>query len=228
MPSYAPYSHSRMMTHHKCPARFKYDYIDRLPAVQGLPGSPAMERGTLIHKSIEDFVLGKAPMLHPDIHQNYGQFFLGLKENYQVFPEHPFAFDVDFNLLTEQDAPNVWFRGYLDLKLVPRAGDDGDLIIYEFKTGKVYEIEHMLQRTRYGLVGLLQHPEVRRVQVHTMYLDLVDNRSTTYAIAHLEEHKRALKSQVGIIENDKFFMQKPSYTCRFCPRSRYVGGPCQF
>lgn len=224
---YGPYSHSRIQTYYKCPARFKYDYVDRLPAPIGLPPSPQMERGTDIHKTVEDFMHRRVDVLHPDIHEAYGAFFHGLRESYQVFPEHPFAVDKDFAPVSP-DAENVWFRGFFDLKLLPKEGPVSELVIYEFKSGNIYEQEHGDQRDRYAVMGLIQHPEAESVVVWGTYLDKLEVRATRLARQNLYLYKEILQGEIKRMEKDEFFMTRPGYGCRWCNRSRYNGGPCQF
>lgn len=186
-----------------------------------------MERGTLIHESVEKYVKREQDMLHPDIHETYGQFFDGLRTSYRCFPEHPFGLTYD-GVACDYDDPNVWFRGYLDLKMLPMEGEDGELNVYEFKTGGIYEDNHSAQRVRYGTAALAQHLEFPHVKVTTIYFDKKDIRQVTYSRAMFKEHMGALHRQAEMIEKDVTFMPKPNYTCRFCRFSRYNNGPCQF
>ena len=86
-----PYSYSRLATFKKCPAKFKYSYIDKVD--MPFEVSPAMERGTEIHNSLEAFMNGHTEQLHPDIHEHYGQFFFSLRANYTCQPEAKWAFN---------------------------------------------------------------------------------------------------------------------------------------
>ena len=50
------WSFSRWNVYNTCPAQAKYKFIDKLPE----PGSPAMDRGSAIHKGVEQYILGAA------------------------------------------------------------------------------------------------------------------------------------------------------------------------
>ena len=223
--SYAPYSYSKIATHKKCGAKFKYAYVDQVK-VERIP-SPQMDRGTAVHKSVENFFIGGNDMLHPDIHEVYGQFFYGLRESYQCFTEQPFAIKNDWSPC-EFDSPEAWVRGFLDLKILPRGDDPGELIIYEFKTGNIYEEEHAAQRLLYGTIGLVQHSEFPHAKVITVYFDKKDMREVIYPRIMLPECKALAKHTIEMIEKDQLFIAKPSYGCRWCQFSKYNNGPCAF
>lgn len=48
------YSHSQLKTFEECALRFRYKYIDKIPEPAAAP-SPAMERGTIVHDTLELF-----------------------------------------------------------------------------------------------------------------------------------------------------------------------------
>lgn len=227
--SYAPYSYSKLATYKKCPAQFKYSYIDRIKIAKS--ESPQMQRGTAIHDSIENYVLGAAPELHPEIHENYGQFVHGLREGYQCFPEQGFGLKADLTVCAYDD-PEVWFRGYFDLKILPKEGTEGFPIIYEWKTGGIYEEEHAAQRMKYGTVALLQHPEYERVQIITVYLDHQKFRVVDYYQMMINEYRLDLQREVRELEADRIFITKPQFMCRYCQFSRAATNnpeaPCPF
>lgn len=225
--SYAPYSYSKLSTHKKCPARFKYAYVDRIQTPKS--ESPQMQRGTEIHESVEHFMLGATPQLHPDIHERYGQFFLGLRQSHQCFPELAFAINKEFQPVPYDD-PTAWFRGYFDLKILPLAESQGELIVYEFKTGGIYDAEHADQRLKYGTVALVQHPEFDRVKVITVYLDKTEFREVVYYRMMMKEYEAMLRREISGVEADTVFITKPQFLCRYCPFSKNVNPemPCPF
>lgn len=230
---YGAYSYSKIQTYKKCPAKFKFAYIDLLRMPKG--ESPAMARGSEIHKSIEQFIKKETDLLHPDIREAYTQYFFGLRESYRCFPEAKFAlkggelhFDPKKYVTAafeacEWDDPETVFRGFYDLKVVW----DGGLFIDEFKTGKPYP-EHMEQRLAYGTVALIQHPEVDHVEVRTVYLDKVNSVPVTYPQMMLIEYTGGLRRNIMECENDTVFAPQPSFMCRYCEYSRQNNGPCLF
>jgi CRISPR/Cas system-associated exonuclease Cas4 (RecB family) len=220
---YGPYSHSKIETHKKCNAKFKFAYVEGLKGER--QPNKYMERGLEIHKSVELFVKGEGD-LHPDIKEKYAQYFFYLKENYDCLPEQKFMLTSDLSfpvVLTESyDWDRSIFRGYYDLKIMGEG-----VTIDEYKTGNIYP-EHDAQRLRYGTAALVQHPEIDSVIVRTVYLDRVDMRETTYTRANMEDYAESLRRAIMNCENDTLFSPMPSFQCRSCEFSRHNGGPCQF
>ena len=184
---------------------------------------PAAIRGTNIHNSIEDFMNRKTEMLHPDIHEHYGQFFFGLRENYRCEPEAKWAFDWEWRAC-DYDAPDCMIRGFMDLKLVP---EDDNIQVYELKTGKIYP-DHDYQKLLYGTAALIQHPDKSGVDVTGLYLDLKQNRKIHYSAEMLAEYKGTFNRDIKQIEECEDFIPKPEFICRWCPFRKDNGGPCQF
>jgi CRISPR/Cas system-associated exonuclease Cas4 (RecB family) len=223
--NYAPYSYSKVQTHRKCPRKFMYAYRDKV--VVAKIESTAMDRGTEIHKSVQRFMMNESDFLHPEIHGFYGQFFTNLRANYLCFPEHVFSFTEDWHAC-QYDDPLCWIRGSFDLKILPKENQEGELIVYEFKTGGIYEGEHEQQRLYYGIISLHQHPEFKYVRVITVYFDKQEIREVTYHREMLHEYYGIIRRDIKDIENEKYFPTKPQYGCRFCQFSRHNGGPCEF
>ncbi len=216
-----PYSHSRINTFKKCKAKYKFAYIDKVEVNREY--SPAMERGTKVHKSLEMFMQKGTELLHPDIHKHYGQFFFGIRENYTVQPEAKWAFTWDWKPC-DYDDKDCMIRGFMDLKFVP---EDEAIQVFEYKTGKKYE-DHADQRFVYGLAALLQHPDKEGVDVTTIYLDGKFNDKVHYAASMLDNYKFFMKEDIDAIENCEDFIPEPQFGCRWCPYRRTNGGPCQF
>jgi hypothetical protein len=183
-----------------------------------------MERGSKIHDSLEQFMNGHTEILHPDIHEHYGQFFFSIRENYTVQPEAKWAFDWQWEPCN-YDSPDCMVRGFMDLKFVP---EDDNIQVYEYKTGKQYTDDHRHQGLLYGVSALLQHPQKKGVDVTIVYLDLKKNDKTYYPASMLFEYKPMFKKEFREIEDCEEFIPKPHYGCRWCQFSKNNGGPCRF
>jgi hypothetical protein len=218
-----PYSYSRLATFKKCPAKFKFNYIDKVDA-PFIP-SPAMERGTEIHNSLEMFVNGHSEMLHPDIHEHYGQFFFSIRETADCTPEHKWGLDWDMKPCAYDD-PNCMIRGFMDLRFTVE-GERPQ--VFEYKTGKVYP-EHTHQMWLYGVATLLEMPDEEWVDVTAVYLDQKKNKKISYPQGMMNNYKFTLEREVKTIEDMPLdgFIPNPSWACRWCQFSRANGGPCQF
>jgi len=219
-----PHSYSSWSTFNKCPARYKYSYIEKVPVPEGEP-HPAMARGTEIHDSIEQYVLGEQEYLHPDIHQKYGQWVFGLRESYECAPELRFAMTRNWKP-TKWDAKNAWVRGFLDLKLE----SDEDLIVYEWKTGRMYD-DHQDQRFLYGMVALQLFTGYSTATVHGVYFDQKRKDwpdPENYDRENLPFMQAEWTKRFTRLETEEVFPPNPTFLCKYCPFSTEAGGPCQF
>jgi RecB family exonuclease len=220
---YGPYSYSRFATFTKCPAKFKFNYIDKVK-VEFIP-SPAMERGSEIHNSLEAYIRGHTEHLHPDIHEHYGQFFFSLRETYDCQPEYKWGIDMDMASCSYDD-PDVMVRGFMDLRFIPT---DERVQVFEYKTGKIYR-EHTAQQWLYGTATLIELPDQDGVDVTAVYLDQKQNKKIHYPAMMLGEYKSMLTNEIETIENTPLdeFIPKPQWSCKWCQFSKANRGPCQF
>ena len=221
--NYGPYSYSRLATFTKCPAKFKFNYIDKVK-VEFIV-SPAMERGTEIHNSLEAYMNGHSEHLHPDIHEHYGQFFFSLRETYDCQPEYKWGIDMDMNACG-YDHPDVMVRGFMDLRFIPT---DERVQVFEYKTGKIYR-EHTAQQWLYGTATLIELPDQDGVDVTAVYLDQKQNKKIHYPAMMLGEYKSMLTTEIETIENTPLdeFITKPQWSCKWCQFSKQNRGPCKF
>jgi CRISPR/Cas system-associated exonuclease Cas4 (RecB family) len=216
------HSYSSWSTYTKCPALYKYQYLDRIGKKTT---SPQMERGTAIHQSVEDYILKKADKLHPEIHVNWGEYVYRLMITSRCEPEVKWAFDKRWNRV-EFDDPNAYIRGVLDLKWE----NPIDAGIKEWKTGKVYD-DHVFQRNLYGLVGLELLPEYSTISVEGVYFDQNKKKQPPpeeFRRKDLKMMRTLWKDRLNLIERDKTFAPNPNYGCKYCQFAKEAGGPCRF
>lgn len=213
------HSYSSWSTYSKCAAKYKFSYIDKLPRS---PPSPQMQRGTDIHASVEDYLNKKAERIeNPVIHKMNGQYMDTIRSTMNLFPEYKFGLTKKF-AFTPFDEPDAYIRGVIDLK----AQKPDVLSLFEWKTGKMYD-EHADQIHLYGMVGLIEHPKIKSVDVKIRYLDFGTDKMETYDRSQLTMMKLRWKDRLKQIDTDKTFAPNPSYMCRWCDFSREKGGPCK-
>ena len=217
------FSYSSLATFKQCPQKFKFAYIDRVEVTQEL-ASPAMERGTKIHNSVEDFLLGKSEFLHPDIHKNYGQFMTGLRqEPGKLLPEWKWGVTWDFKPC-EYSAPNCMIHGYMDAVVLPE-DEKANIPLYEWKTGKQYP-EHASQANKYATALMIHHPERPGVDAMITYFDQTDYKKIYYPEGMMNNYTHMMRREIDEVVFEKRFPTKPSFKCRWCKFSRDNGGPC--
>lgn len=226
MSNYGPYSYSRMATFKKCPQKFKFAYVDKLD-IPFVPSAP-MIRGSAIHDTLEQFMLGHAEMLHPEIHEHYGQYFFSLREEHKGHLEPEAKWGISWDMTPcEYDAEDCMVRGYMDLRFV--TPDEPIADVFEYKTGKRYP-EHTHQQWLYGVATLAKHPILQGVNVTAIYLDQKKNNKIYYPNSMMFEYRPALIREIMEIENTapEDMIPTPHFMCRYCQFSKGNGGPCQF
>lgn len=217
-------SYSSMATFKQCPAKYKFAYIDRVE-VQDLPPGPALTRGTAVHESVDDYILGKSEFLHPDIHAGYGQFMMGLRENNtDLRPEYKWGITWEFEKCDYKD-PRAMLHGYIDLLIVPD-DPEANLPLYEWKTGGKYIKDHLNQVHMYSVAMLAHFPERKEVDAIITWFDHKDFKQVTYPQSMMFEYRPALRAEVGTIADATRFPPMPSFKCQWCKFSRHNGGPC--
>jgi len=215
-----PVSYSGITMYNNCPSSFKRKYI--LGEAQGAPATretaPAMFRGTDLHEAVESLLKGEINQLPKEIGM-YNDFCVGLRTQ-GALPEVEFAFNEEWELV-DFDDPTARIRGFLDAKLCT----EEQLIVYEWKTGKVYD-EHVFQRNLYGLAALLMHPEHKKVRVITTYLDQKMNKETTYTSDMVKSYKWMWDRSINKTQPPQPYPMRPGWKCRWCSFSKRSGGKC--
>ena len=213
-------SFSGMQTYDQCPSSFNRKYILKEEVDQGTGGaSPAMLRGSRIHKGCEDYLLDVGEL--PEEAEKFSMFFHALKHQRQARPEVKFAFNLDWEPTKFSDKETAQVRGILDII----HDDDGTCYVTELKTGKKYQ-EHALQRSLYGLAGGLLYPECEIITVQTVYLDSGDVVPTVFHSDQLATYQWTGQRLINKCQPPQEYPQRPSWKCRFCDYHEDKGGKC--
>ncbi len=193
------WSFSRWNVYDQCPAKAKYQFIDKLPQ----PPSKNLERGTLIHKQAECFIKGQpAPMLTDPIPRltmggdwvdvkkvkfhklgvlppelkSFEEYFQFLARRYKnklsaMAVETTWAFRADWSHTTFDD----WKGCVLRVKVDCAYEEDGILYIDDWKSGKynadlAEEYKKALQL--YTLGGFMWYPHIKKIRPRLRYTDM--------------------------------------------------------
>jgi len=200
-----------------CPAKFKYQFIDKLPT----QGSPAMDRGSKIHEEAEAYLRGWIPALSEPL-TNWQEELDSLKEM-KCQPEAAWGFDKNWTLLPNWLHPDTWLRAKSDAHYVQ--GDT--LIIIDFKTGK-YRVPSTEQIELYAICGGAVYPELEKVTTEFWFLDANNTYAKQYTKAHLLELRKKYAQYAAPLYTEEVWKPVPSRDCRWCDFSTSRGGPCQF
>ena len=213
-------SYSGLGSYNKCPSQFKRRYITKEQGA-GYVSAPAAERGTRLHKSVEDLINGKIDRLPEEINQ-YTQFFLNLREQGAI-AEKKFCLTQNWQFTDFEDHENGMIRGMIDVTLPDP--EEKEHTVYELKTGKEYD-DHPQQRNLYGMVELMAYPKVEKVRVIGVYMDLNLNRETTYYQNMIESYRYLWLRKINKVQPPQPYPMRPGWYCKFCPYSKGKGGLC--
>lgn len=217
------WSLTSLSTYEKCPAQYKYRYID---GIKTPPAGGAAARGSEIHASMESYLNGKSTELPNEVNI-YTQLLDTLKGK-EIYPEHTIKLKRDWTPVA--DGEERWYKGILDVKVLQRVrpGEEptGAEVI-DWKTGKIYP-DHDDQKSLYSLAVFAEHPSVQRVWARHIYVDLGKEREKIFDRQQMHELRDAWNARVAKLEAEQEFIPKPNFMCRYCPFSKDKGGPCRF
>lgn len=211
------WSYSRYRDYEQCPQRAKYKHIDKMKE----PGSPAMDRGTEIHKLAEEFAMGRLKNLPVEL-LKFKAKFLNLKKSKPVC-EQEWAFDKGWRRC-DWFAKEAWLRVKMDAAYTLKE----EVLIIDHKTGKYRPGEYAEQLELYGLAALLVYPEATVASCRLWFLDTGDEACAVFSRKELPDLKKKWLKRTKPMLSDKRFAPKPGNHCRWCPFSKSKGGPCKF
>lgn len=212
-----PWGYSKLETFEKCPAKFQYQFMQKLPQ----PGSPAMERGQKMHESIEAYLQGWIKELIPEC-LSFKEAIDGLKaENFVA--EQAIGLDKAWAKLPDWFDKTTWIRAKADAMYV----SGSKLVVIDFKSGK-YRVPSTDQVELYAIVGGALYPEVAQVTAEYWYLDTGSTYSRDYTQAELLELRKKFERRVAPMYTNEVWSPEPSMECRYCPYSKTKGGKCVY
>lgn len=216
------WSFSRWDLYEKCARRAYYKFIRKLPDPIE-PGGP-MERGGLVHKMAENYVLKKINAVPPELKPVAPM----LKELRKVkaSPELELAVDKNWKPV-EWYAPNAWGRAKIDSAVM---FDDGGLDIVDWKTGqyKPDDPNYDLQLELYGTFGFATHDEAQRVHAKLAFTDHGKIVDDTFHRKDYHKLKTLWEKRIKRMMTDERFEPSPGRQCLWCPYSKAKGGECEY
>lgn len=118
-----------------------------------------------------------------------------------------------------------------DKELVAAVQEPEELIIYDWKTGKIYP-EHDDQKALYSVAAFSEYPSVHQVRAIHVYFDLGQIRQKTFHKDEMHELRNKWNVRAGkyleALKNPDGMIANPGYHCRWCSFSASKGGPCRF
>jgi hypothetical protein len=232
------WSFSRYNDYKRCPWKAKLKHIDRLKE----PASPAMERGSEIHKIAEDYLTRTGRSLVPKELTYFANLFRDLRKRQKkvstfMVVEESWAFKKDWSQTTWDDWNNCWLRIKVDTAWLE---DDTTMIVNDWKTGKYRPgmIDSYLEQLElYALAALLLHEHVEKVKPTLSYLDEgitypgLNGTFQEYTRKDIKKLKKTWEKRVEPMLSDTIFAPKPNDWCRWCyfsSTNKDGDGQCKF
>jgi len=219
------WSYSRYSDYSKCPLYFKEKHITKSFVDAG---SPAMQRGGVIHKEAEDYTNGALKKL-PDSLKNFAKQFAELRKlSPQV--EQCWGFKNDWSWIGRPG----WFGEDVQLRVkadvfVHYDDDTADLI--DHKTGKKYDVNQE-QVDLFSASAFMRLPTLKHVTTRLWYLDIADHTQNeeTFEMTAAEAAlvRKDWDKKIKPMFADRKFAPKPNGGCGRCPVSKSNGGTCKF
>lgn len=234
---YTPWSFSKINTFKDCPRKFKYSYIDKIPAPwqDSLP----TDRGKLIHlifehnrdikeirKQKEFKEIIKRKLLDKETIKTcfkvYDDFVdskdgKSLMNSKRLYAELPLGLNHDLEIMPynrQESNQDLFLRGYIDDVRVHK-----DLLfLIDWKSGKYKSKENQdWSQLLYYALGMFSETDVEKIILIFAYVD--HNMLNTKVIhrKNLERYKTALYSVTDKIENTQVFDKNENPLCLYCP-----------
>lgn len=206
------WSFSRLMDYESCPRKAYLKHAERVPDPRP---SPAADRGTRIHSLAEEYLLGQADDLAPEL-ARFKDEFASLRKREGLMLEQEWGFNKEWEPCGYRD-DDVWGRVKADC-VVPM--DKGGVVI-DFKTGKKFgnEIKHGEQLQVYALSAFVRNPDWKSITCELWYLDV--DELTTVTVSRKTAMDRYLKvfdHRLRKMTDATEFPAKPNIvSCKWCP-----------
>ena len=230
----------------KCPLSVCFEKIQKIRITE--PPNPFFAKGDCAHATAEQFVTGagRVPSLKitlPPVEPGGSEIkvdltsvkplLVQLRKRKDVVTEQEWAF-------TREWKPTGWFDkdAWLRMKtdVCGHTLEPPTVDIWDWKTGKIHVEDHQLQRSLYGLGGLLLvklgvlaggSKDVKLTAQH-VYIDGGATATEVFAMKDLEPLRRGWLARIEYMMKDTQYPAKPSsMNCRFCKFNKNrTGGPC--
>jgi CRISPR/Cas system-associated exonuclease Cas4 (RecB family) len=210
-----------------CPAKYRWSYLFeqsdwREIGYEVVPskGSPAMQRGTDIHQTCEDYLLGKVGIegLHVEIPQAWRNLISGLK-HFEAKPEEQWEVEEGWHPV---EGGAVWLRAKIDAHYFP---SQDTLHVIDYKTGKPYR-ENIEQVEVYALLGFALFDDVQTVIGELWYLDHEEPHEKAFHRSQAPKLARKWEQRANRLLSAVKYPPRPNRFCDWCPYNEIKGGPC--
>lgn len=218
---FTAFSYSRYSDYDQCPYKAALKHIMK----QKEPANQAMERGILIDKAAENFLLGKLKALPPELKL--------LKKEYTEMKalkpkcQQQWALSALWKPV-DWFAKDAWCRIKMDAEARAK-GDPTTLWVDDTKSGKPRG-SYGAQMSLYGLGAFIVYPLVRKVRARLLFTDHGPAATVIeeYDRKDVPTMQKDWLKRVKAMFADRRFAPKPGNYCTWCHFRKSNGGPCKF
>lgn len=224
---FTAWSYTRLLDWEECPLKAKLKHLDKLKE----PESPAMARGSAIHKEAEAYATGQLAKLPESLKLFKEEFTAVRKLSKRLLVEQQWGIAEDWSSTDwfDSDAlkrglPKPWLRVVIDLGFKASAKLAR---MIDHKTGKIRDT-HKDQLELYALAGFAQ-PEMKtvsEVSSELWYLDQGEIVEAKFKRKDAPDLQAKWRRRSLPMLADETFPACPGNGCRWCPFGKSKGGPC--
>lgn len=207
------WSFSALMEFEGCPYR---SFLKRIGGAKE-PSGPAADRGSQLHKAIEDYIQGEVGELVKDV-KKHREFITELREDFAnaiVEVEGDWGFTRAW-AVTGWMEKDTWARIKLDA--IKHENDTSALVI-DWKSGKKFgnELKHAFQLMIYAVATFKRYPQLEFVQGEMRYIDTGEELIGKYTRQDAERFLPKIEMRALEMTTATEFPPKPSkHNCKWC------------
>lgn len=236
--SFTAWSFSRLSAYRQCPLKAKLSNLDKIAE----PKSPAMERGTAIHKLAEDYISGVGRTVPKELKVFASELKLlrARRKSEAVFVEEMWVFRRDWTETRWDDWDGAWLRVKVDVCDL----SDPFVTMTDWKTGKYSPQwnldDYVEQMDLYATAGLVKYAFIGPGLKITPLLRFTDagvthppaGQEKVYTPNMLPALKKKWEAAAKPLLSDREFAPKPNKFCYSChyrkDNAANGGGQCQY
>jgi CRISPR/Cas system-associated exonuclease Cas4 (RecB family) len=207
------WSFSGLMTFESCPYR---TYLTKVEGARE-PSGPAADRGSMLHKLIEDYIQGVTDELSAEV-KKHRELIEHLREAHaegRVEVEGDWGFTRQWEP-TGWTADDVWARVKLD---AIEFENETSAVVYDWKSGKKFgnELKHATQLMTYAIGTFHRYPKLEYVHGFMKYIDNGQELEGRYTRADIAMFRPKIEKRALIMTTATEFPPKPSrHNCKWC------------
>jgi len=213
VPSIKTVSLSRLQLFEQCPRRAALSAIYKVPEPDR-PGESPLDRGSRLHKSIEDYIQGVTDELDPEVKHHRDTFIEDFRKWHvdtpaQVEIEERWNFTDDWQTCGDREWDKIWFIVKLDA-LYHKSEDEA--VFVDWKSGKKNgnEVKHADQLLTYAIATFFRYPDVESVVSRMIYIDANETSELEIDRQHAMRFFPRLNNRLLAVTGAQEFPPKPS------------------